>query len=325
MRKYSSRKISVVFCGFMMFLILLHSKQAIEGAKNGVILCLYTVIPALFPFSVLSVMLRSRITGCRSRFILHFEKICNMPEGFGRIFLIGLLGGYPIGAICIEESVKEGSFDASEVKYLRALCNNAGPSFIIGMTAELFSNKKYSIYLLVIQGLSAILTCAILSKNNHPKLRATRINACKITDALKTSCSSMAIVCGIIIFFNAFTAIIKNYITKFVTQMTWIIITGLLELTSGISLLPMLFSDEVRFIIAAGMLSFGGFCVTLQTISLSSSGGRYYIAGKLIQAMISVFLAYCIIKLQYGCFVIYLALFIIIRCSTFLRKTSAFL
>ena len=308
-----------------MFLILFHSKDAIDGAKNGVILCLYTVIPALFPFSVLSVMLRSRITGRSNRFLRHYERICNLPEGFGRIFLIGLLGGYPIGAICIEEYVKEGSLNSSEVKYLRAICNNAGPSFIIGMTAGLFSNKKYSIYLLMIQSLSAILTCTIFSQNNQPTLHTITPRACKITDALKTSCSSMAVVCGIIILFNAITAILKNYITKFVTQTAWIIITGLLELTSGISLLSLLFSEELRFIIAAGMLSFGGFCVTLQTISLSGLGGGYYIVGKLIQAVISILLAYCIIRLQYGCFIIYLALFMVIRYSKLLKKNKCIL
>ena len=313
------KKISIVFWGILMVLILLYSKEAVAGAKNGIILCLYTVLPALFPFSVLSILFRSQLTAEKNGFTRSLEKMFNMPRGFFIIFLLGLMGGYPIGAFCLEESIKEKPQIRSSVKYLRAVCNNAGPSFIIGMTACCFSDKRYCIYLLVIQALSALMTCLLLAGNKDFTLGTVKQRQYDITAVLKTSCSAFITICGIIVMFSTFLNIMKSRLTGFFSNEIWVIITGLMELTSGISQLPELVTEELRFIVATGMLSFGGLCVTLQTISIFKTGLRYYLFGKILQATIAMTLAYMIMKIKYMSFVIYIFVFIVIK---YLRKNK---
>lgn len=314
MKKKTMNILSFSLCIFSMILLILDSKYAIEGAKDGIILCLYTVIPTLFPFCVLSIIFRSMISYQRASVLHPFERLCGMPEGCGTIFLLGLLGGYPIGAICIEQAVKEKSITPHNAKYLRAVCNNAGPSFIIGMLSESFRYKPYLFILLLIQGLSAILSCLILCRKANSNFRLFSQKTVKLTDAVKQACASMSNVCGIIVLFRVFMNIANHYLSSFVSTEIWVALVGILELTNGVHLLTNLMHEELIFMAAAGLLSFGGICVALQTISVSSPGaGKHYLIGKTIQAMIAVMLAYFYIKIGCLFIIIYIILFACIR------------
>jgi hypothetical protein len=282
-----------------MLLLILDARNAIAGAKNGIELCLNVVIPTLFPFCVLSVLLRSSIAFESPSFLRPIEKLCSMPRGCGTIFLLGLLGGYPIGAICIEQAVKDKSMTYDEAKYLRAICNNAGPSFIIGMLSTIFNSIQLGYMLILIQALSAILTCMILSNKSSNSVYVKNNKRVKFSEAIKRSCISMMNICGIIVFFRAFMNIARFYISPYIPKFLWIAIVGILELTNGVSILSEFSAEAITFIVAAGMISFGGICVAIQAISVSSPGsGKYYLIGKSLQAVLSMILAGLYIRLK---------------------------
>ena len=46
-----------------MLALILDGRTAIDGARQGIELCLRTVIPSLFPFFVLSILLTSSLLG----------------------------------------------------------------------------------------------------------------------------------------------------------------------------------------------------------------------------------------------------------------------
>ena len=82
----------------MIFLIL-DSRCAADSAREALILCCRTLIPSLFPLFVLGGMLVPALAQIR---IPGLSRILGFPEGY---FLLGLLGGYPLGAACIASAL----------------------------------------------------------------------------------------------------------------------------------------------------------------------------------------------------------------------------
>lgn len=309
-----------------MLLLIFDAKHAIEGAKDGIILCLYTVIPTLFPYCVLSILFRSMISGRSLTILGAFERFIQVPKGYGTMLLLGMLGGYPAGAICIQEAIKDNSLRSDDVKYLRAFCNNAGPSFIIGIVAYCFKQKNYAVILILMQFLSALLCCLIFSKEYIVRYNTYSPQKTNLSAAIKQGSMNMVNICGIIILFRAFMNIIDIHLSLYLSQDIWVIIVGILELTNGIILLPVLNQEPLMFIAAAGMLSFGGLCITMQTIAFSPSGtGKYYIVGKIIQALLSMILAVIYLKLKLLSIIIYFLIFGVIKLLKFTNKNGSFL
>lgn len=323
MKNRSANRLSLLLCLFAMILLIHDSRHAIEGAKEGIELCIYTIIPTLFPFCVLSIIFRSMLSGKNWPLLRPIEQLCAMPEGCGLIFLIGLLGGYPIGAICVEQALKDKSIKPDEAKYLRAVCNNAGPSFIMGMLAPLFRNFKLGFVLILIQALSALLTNLLMSGESSGHIRTAPQRNIKIFTAIKQSCGNMLNICGIIVFFRTFLNIAKVYLSPYMTKELWAALVGALELTNGIISLSVFDRENLIFIVAAGMLSFGGLCVAMQTISISSpEAGKYYLSIKIIQAAISVILAFLYVKLKICSFILYIIIFVCVKLLIIMFKNK---
>jgi hypothetical protein len=131
-------KISLILKLFAMILLIVDSKTALSGTAQGVDLCIRTVIPSLFPFFVISVLMTSALLEQPLPFLKHLGRICGIPAGSEGIFLLGLIGGYPVGAQAVAQAWKAGSISEKAAKRMLGFCNNCGPSFLFGIAAVLF-------------------------------------------------------------------------------------------------------------------------------------------------------------------------------------------
>ena len=61
--KCLGRRISIVLPCAAMLALILDSKTALLGAQSGLDLCVRTVIPSLFPFFVISILLTAPFGG----------------------------------------------------------------------------------------------------------------------------------------------------------------------------------------------------------------------------------------------------------------------
>ena len=84
---------AILGCAAMLVLIL-DARTALSGAKEGVELCLWTVIPALFPFFVASNLLSGNLN---ARFLRPLGKLLRLPQGAEPILLAGFLAGIRLG------------------------------------------------------------------------------------------------------------------------------------------------------------------------------------------------------------------------------------
>ena len=81
-----------------MGLLILDSRTALEGARDGVTLALTVLIPSLFPFLFLSIAMTS---SCQEFALIIFRPVrylFHLPPGTDSLLLTGFLGGYPAGA-----------------------------------------------------------------------------------------------------------------------------------------------------------------------------------------------------------------------------------
>lgn len=281
-----------------MLILILDSPTALSGAKEGVELCMKTVVPSLFPFFVLSSMLTGTLAGKSSGC---WGRMLGIPRGSEGIFLTGLLGGYPIGARCIGDSVEQGLLEASDGARMMAFCNNAGPAFIFGMAACLFEHPWTGWALWGIQIAGALGVAFLLPGRGGLAMTEEKTAPTSLPSALESAIGAIVGVCGWVILFRVVIAFLDRWVFCFVPTEVRVTVCGLLELTNGCSILSEIANQGLRFIICSVLLSFGGLCVGMQAASVAQGVSMtWYIPGKLLQGLISAGLAMVVQALFFG-------------------------
>ena len=312
-----------------MLLLILDSKTGIQGAADGLMLCIQSVIPSLFPFFLLSILLTGALTGMRIPALTPVCRLCRIPRGSGSILLVGMLGGYPVGAQAIAQAFRAGSLSKTDAQRMLGFCSNAGPSFLFGIIACKFSKPGYAWILWVIHIVSAVITSILLPGGSRHCVQMKSGVSLSLPEALRKAVNIMASVCGWVILFRVIIAFLSRWLFWLLPQSVQIILNGILELTNGCCTLDSISNESLRFVICSGILAFGGICVAMQTVSVTGELGiGSYFPGKLLQTAVSIFLA---MICQYVLFPIadtmapnmllaVICLFVIVLTPLFLRK-----
>ena len=274
--------------------LILDSQTAAKGAAEGIELCVRTVIPSLFPFFIISILLTVELAGSEFTLFRPLGRLCKLPRGTESILLTGLLGGYPIGAHSICTSFTSGKISKAVAQHMLGFCNNAGPAFIFGMVGPLFDNNYVALLLWLIHIGSAIMTGIILPRTAAHEVMTTASHSDSFGQVMIKSIQAMANVCGWVVIFRVILCFISHWILWVLPQHLQILLSGILELSNGCFELTSIDNDSVRFVYASVFLALGGICVLMQTTSAVSQAGLdlgRYIPGKLTQASLSVILA----------------------------------
>lgn len=277
---------SILLPGTLFLLLIIGSKTAAAGAAEGICQCIQVVIPSLFPFFFASCWFSGKLQGISLPFLKPIGKLLSLPHGTESILLMGLLGGYPVGAKAVKDAYDSNSISRETARVLLGYCNNAGPAFIFGICHILFSSVWVPWIVWCIQIISAIITGLLLPKVVEAKLFHKRYSEITLTSALQKSISITAMVCGWIVLFKALLYALSQmeFILPYIH-----ILSGFLELSNGSLLLANITSLTQRFILFSAFLCSGGLCVYLQTAStVSSIGTGLYLPGKCIQTAVSI-------------------------------------
>jgi len=287
-----SKQLTGIFSAFILLLMILDAKTAYISAKDGIELCIFTVIPSLFPFIFLTSIINHSITGSRITPFARLGYYLGLPEGAESIFLLGILGGYPLGAKAIYDTYKTGQITKKTAQRLLGFCSNPGPAFIFGIVGNLFSSRKIPWIIFSIQILSAIITGLLLPGKSHEVCHTRNEHSLKFTQVLDNSLKALATICGWVILFRTITGFLSKWTQNFLPQEVSVIIFGILELTNGCTALNALRGESLRFVIACFLLGFGGICVWMQTKSVTKElGTRTYMIGKTIQTILNTVFA----------------------------------
>lgn len=273
-----------------MAILILDSRTAFRGAEQGINLCIRTVIPALFPFLFLSAILTNSAAGTYR--ILRFPaKLLGIPENASSILIPAFLGGYPVGAQSVYQAHRNGVVSRQAAERLLASCSNAGPSFLFGILTLKFQKLQTVFAIWLIQLIAAWTASRIIrpdwqENGNCAETKKEKRNPREITVL------AMGKICGWVILFRILIFFLERWFLWIVPLNARILLIGLIELSNGCCMLDLVEDASVRFVIANVLLAFGGFCVVLQTSSVCGTLSiRYYLLGKLIQAVSAVLLA----------------------------------
>lgn len=277
-----------VLSAFSMLILILDAKTALSGAKDGITLCLYTVIPSLFPFIVLSVMISSTMIGSSPAFLKPISRLCGMPVGSESLLLLGVLGGYPVGAQSIYQAYRNGQLRKSDAERMLGFCNNAGPAFIFGMVGSLFSSPVIPWILWLIHIACAILVGIILPSKADSSCTVTASAHISITQALERGIRITATICGWVVLFRLILAVLERWFLWILPAQLQCALCGLLELSNGCHALQNAETDGMKFIFSSCFLAAGGLCVAMQTVAVTKEFGTgKYFTGKVLQCAFS--------------------------------------
>lgn len=258
--------------------------QALEGMK----LCLNVIVPTLLPILILT----NTIIKSSSRLFLEtvfspLARLLRLPKCACCALILGLIGGYPTGAILSNELFNLHLIDNQTAKRLLRCSFCGGVAFIITAVGTIHLNStKTGIIIYTVNVLSSIIICVadgIIHPNTNKSTQEYSIGSQSFCDALINSieCStkSVAVMCGCIVFFSAICGLVS--IPPFAMP--------LIEITNGI----FKFNGSISLPYLCFFLSFGGLCIHLQILNVIKSTGIGYIdffVHRVVGGLISYFL-----------------------------------
>lgn len=275
-----------------MLILILDSRTAFLSALSGIELCIRTLIPSLFPFFILSSLITGALAGQPLPFLHPLEHLCRIPKGSGALLVIGLLGGYPVGAQNIAAAHRRGELEDSDARRMIAFCNNAGPAFLFGMVGQFFDHPMYSWLLWGIHIVSALIVSLLVPGKASACRLLKKGKTVTLSESVEKSVKVMGNVCAWVVFFRIVIGFLDRWILWLVPADVQVLIKGFLELSNGCVLLGEITFPGQRFILSSMLLGFGGFCVAMQTQSVSGGlSSSLYLPGKILHGCISFFLS----------------------------------
>ncbi len=287
-------------CGVLAW-FLADAGEIRQRAAEALALCGRSVIPALFPFLVLSILLVSLGFGeLVSPYLAGLmTPLFRLPGCASSALLLGLAGGYPIGAQTAARLFQEGSLTRGEAERLLAFCNNSNPVFLISVLgAGVFGSVRTGVWLWLIHILSALLAGLAFrgGRESGPPRYVKRESAshpfslaAALVEAVRGGLAGMLSVCAFVIFFYVLAAPLAALGGRLGP-----LLVGLTEL---FSLTPLLTADGFGFVLAAGCAGWGGLSVLCQTAAVLEGSGlrlRSCLLGKALQGLLSAALAFAL-------------------------------
>ena len=283
-------------------IMIIFSGSVATSAKNALMLCGRTLIPAIFPFLVINgVLIRSGLAeGCARLFGGLYSRLFKQSGSLCSAFLIGAICGFPSGAAAVAECERAGLCSKEDASRALFTSSSASPAFVILAVGKgILGSLAHGVMLWLIQIFAILALSFIQGLFSCPSGSCTSLkrkenrgffNALALS--LKEGAGSMLSICGAVIFFS----IISGYLSTlpFLPQSIKCLLSCALEITGGVSLCASCFSFPLSFIVIAGAIGWSGISVHSQ-VSLVTNGdypmGKYIVSKLCCSLLTSLFAA----------------------------------
>lgn len=269
------------------FLMVL-SGTAADGVRAGLSLCAQSVIPALFPFLVLSPMLVCSIQGVLRR--VCGGRLNERRSALLSAFVIGMTAGFPIGAVSLVSLCKQGVIAKADAERFLGVCTGASPAFLIGYFGRaLWGSARLGFCLWCMQIMLCFVGWLYLEKRSLAEQKCTAcvdIQMPHLSDCLRDAVARMMGICGAVVFFT----VIRAYLCGWLPIGAAVTLGGIAEMTGGLRECAVLCENgsidrAAALVMSAAMIGFGGICVGMQTADAALSEGismHYYRVQRLL-------------------------------------------
>lgn len=295
--------------------LLIFTEAASAAVKDGLNMCAGVIIPSLFPFFAATNLINelgiSKLVG--NALSPLSAKLFGVSGQGATAFIIGVTGGYPLGAAYIAGLRRQQVISADEASRLLIFCNNSGPAFIIGAAGiGIFKSSPVGFFLYAVHILAALIWGVILNNGKSGDIcydsdvLEKKSVAEAVTTAIKKSAEATINICAFITAFSALNGILDatglfssiagevSYHTG--AELSWCraLLAGFLELGNGIGSMYGLSISPLNLALASVILSWGGLSVHFQTFSMVSGTDiktARYMVGRFLIALTSGALA----------------------------------
>lgn len=222
-RPFFRELLRLSLCVFAVVSFLLRPEVAAQGVLQGLSLCYRSVIPALFPFFILSkLILTSPLSGVLSLPLLPYTKFVLgiRDQRAATALLLGLTGGFGGGASCLQTLYISGALSQTDANRLLFCLINAGPAFVVaGVGATMLGNVQAGWILyaaLCLASLCCGAFCRIGSKAGSADASDSTTQSppnsspapVLLVDCVREAVFSVLTLCGFVLFFSFFSAVL---------------------------------------------------------------------------------------------------------------------
>lgn len=291
---------------FLFALFMRNSHIALEYVRDGISVCLNTLIPSLFPYLILSDMaavlpLTDMVGNILKR---PMTSLFGVSGAGACSFILGTLCGFPIGAKSAVKLYDEGKLQRYECEKLIALCSIPSISFtvnVVGLSVFGSTSVGWIFWICAVSSsvISGIFNNFLLRKKHLGNLskndimysdrytNAKKSSAGIFVGAIERSAKSTLLICSYVIFFSCLTGSIGLLLSRLeAPSILNNIIGGLLELTCGAKASVSVSNLCLRTVMCGVFIGWSGISVHLQIFSICSGRGldfSSFIAMKLLQ------------------------------------------
>ncbi|MFQ6724179.1 MAG: hypothetical protein ACLRFE_02465 [Clostridia bacterium] len=304
MLKFKSKTYLTLLVLFAITLFIVSPSLCMDATTKGIKVWLINVVPALFPFFILTRIIITLNQTSMPTLDKFTTKLFNTNNS-GLIYCLSLLSGYPIGAKLISSYYQSGAIDKSTATKMFSFCSTSGPMFIIGAVGiGIFKNVKAG-YILLIGHIIGSLSNGLLYRGKPIQNIYTEPRTSKSTlnDIMFDSINSILLVGGYIVFASVVIELLKisnilpgvvNIIGSIVPVSQDVIygfLCGVIEITNGLILLNQTtLGLTLKIILSSFIISFSGICIMMQSTAFLNQIGikkSTLFAQKLTQAILT--------------------------------------
>lgn len=282
-----------------------------EEIRNGISLCLGTVIPSIFPFMVISCLITAagvgadigRLFSPLPRFLFGASKAAACP-----IFL-AFACGFPVGAMTAASMHDKGELSTRELGHLMSFINLPSAPFVIGAVGGMLGSAHLGMAIYTSLFLSSTII-GILSRHNLSKERSSSARCVctpsmppfseALTEALRRAApAALNVSVSVIIFSSLSGALRSSELFSLLPAWADPIAAGLFEISSGAAVAASLPSSIAPYA-AAAVCGWSGLSVHLQIMSAVKGRGISllpYFISKAVSTILSPVILFLILRL----------------------------
>lgn len=313
----------VLLC--VMFVIISSPLVFTNGTIEGLKLFVFSVLPGLFPFMLLTKLLTE--LGVIFKFSQKLDKFSYKVFGTPGVsmyaFLMSILSGYPIGAKIISDLYKKELISEKDAQKMSIFCTTSGPIFVIGTVGSIMLKSYLLGVIIYVSHILSSIVLGVLSNlfsyktSNSLKTISTNyivitkkqnilgvcisdtINSLFVVGAYITLFYLISELLTLLKIFSVLKVLICLCLQKIGISGTLVegILYGIIEVTRGTKVLSD-FGGTMPAVLSCGLISFSGISIIMQSLVFLKEAKiktHTFIIAKCVHSILSMLLCYILL------------------------------